>query len=103
MKRVLIIGASGFIGSEIYKILLKQEKIQIMVLAHNNVDYKILNNLKLTDVDKKKFKVINILKKYPNHCSLFDTALVTINDELVNLFLKNRISFTENPLLLPTL
>ena len=40
MKRVLIIGASGFIGSEIYKILLKQEKIQIMVLAHNNVDYK---------------------------------------------------------------
>ena len=41
MKRVLIIGASGFIGSEIYKILLKQEKIQIMVLAHNNVDYKI--------------------------------------------------------------
>ena len=68
---------------------------KINLTNRNNVDYKILNNLKLTDVDKKKFKVINILKKYPNHCSLFDTALVTINDELVNLFLKNRISFNE--------
>ncbi len=61
----------------------------------NNIDYKVLNNLKLIDVDKKKFKVIKVLKKYPNHCSLFDTALVTINDELVNLFLKNKISFNE--------
>ena len=61
----------------------------------NNIDYKILNNLKLVDVDKKKFKVIKILKKYPNHCSLFDTAFVTINDELVSLFLKNKISFNE--------
>ena len=47
MKRVLIIGASGFIGSEIYKILLKQKKIQIMVLAHNNVDYKIYEGVNL--------------------------------------------------------
>ena len=47
MKRVLIIGASGFIGSEIYKILLKQEKIKIMVLAHNNVDYKIYEGVNL--------------------------------------------------------
>ena len=33
------------------------------------------------------------LQKYPNHCSLFDTALVSINDELVNLFLNKKISF----------
>ena len=36
-----------------------------------------------------------ILKKYPNHCSLFDTALVSINDELVNLFLNKKISFED--------
>ena len=59
----------------------------------NNIDYKVLNNLKLIDVDKKKFKVIKVLKKYPNHCSLFDTALVTINDELVSLFLRKKISY----------
>jgi 1-deoxy-D-xylulose-5-phosphate reductoisomerase len=46
-------------------------------------------------VDKKKFPVIKILKKYPNHCTLFDTALVSINDELVNLFLSKKISFND--------
>ena len=61
----------------------------------NNINFDILNNLKFTDVDKKKFSVINILKNYPNHCTLLDTALVTINDELVNLFLNNKINFTD--------
>ncbi len=61
----------------------------------NNINFDILNNLKFTDVDKKKFSVINILNNYPNHCTLLDTALVTINDELVNLFLNNKINFTD--------
>ena len=46
-------------------------------------------------MNKKKFKVIKILEKYPNYCSLFDTALVSINDELVNLFLNKKISFED--------
>jgi len=61
----------------------------------NKIDFKILNNLNFTDVDKKKFPVIKILEKYSNHCSLFDTALVSINDELVNLFLNKKISFED--------
>ena len=61
----------------------------------NKIDFKILNNLNFTDVDKKKFPVIKILEKYSNHCSLFDTALVSINDELVNLFLDKKISFED--------
>ena len=48
-----------------------------------------------TDVDKKKFPVVKILETYPKHCSLFDTALVSINDELVNLFLQKKISFKD--------
>ena len=36
-----------------------------------------------------------MLKNYPNYCSLYDTALVTINDELVRLFLENKISYNE--------
>ena len=44
---------------------------------------------------KKKFPVIKILEKYPNSCTLFDTALVSINDELVHLFLKKKITFED--------
>ena len=62
---------------------------------NNKIDYQVLNNLKFTKVDEKKFKIIKMLKKYPNYCSLYDTALVTINDELVSLFLKNKISFKQ--------
>ena len=64
-------------------------------INNNQINFKILNNLNFTDVDKKKFPVIKILDKYPNHCSLFDTALVSINDELVNLFLNKKISFED--------
>ena len=61
----------------------------------NKIDFKILNNLNFIDVDKKKFPVIKILDNYPNYCSLYDTALVSINDELVNLFLNEKISFED--------
>ena len=64
-------------------------------ISKNTIDFKILNNLKFTEVDKKKFPVIRILEKYPNHCTLYDTALVSINDELVNLFLNKKISFND--------
>ena len=64
-------------------------------INNNKINFKILNNLNFTDVDIKKFPVIKILKKYPNYCTLFDTALVSINDELVNLFLNKKISFED--------
>ena len=48
-------------------------------------------------MDIKKFPVIKILKKISKNNSLFDTVLVSINDELVNLFLKNKINFFEIP------
>jgi len=63
--------------------------------SKNKIDFKILNNLNFIDVDKKKFPVIKILDNYPNYCSLYDTALVSINDELVNLFLNEKISFED--------
>ena len=61
----------------------------------SKTNFKILNNLNFTDVDKIKFPVIRILDKYPNQCTLFDTALVSVNDELVNLFLNKKISFND--------
>ncbi len=54
-----------------------------------------LNNLELQKIDSKLFPVINILNYLPSKSSLFETVLVVANDELVNLFLKNKISFYE--------
>lgn len=61
----------------------------------NKINFKILNNLNFINVDTKKFPVVKILKNYPNNCTLYDTALVSINDELVNLFLSKKISFND--------
>ena len=59
------------------------------------INFQILNDLNFTDVDQKKFPIIKILNKHPNHCTLFDTALVSANDELVSLFLNKKISFND--------
>ena len=71
-----------------------------MFKSKNNqgIDIKKLNNLAFKNVDKNKFPVVNILKKLPNKNSLFETALVTANDHLVQLYLKRKIKFNEIPL-----
>ena len=53
----------------------------------------LLNNLNLNHVDAKKYPMINILKNLKNEDTLFETLLVSANDELVDQFLKNKISF----------
>ena len=55
----------------------------------------ILNNLKFKKINKKLFPAISILDYLPSKTSLFETVLVAANDELVNLFLKRKISFYE--------
>ena len=62
------------------------------------IDLKILNNLQFSEVSTKMFPLIRILKKIPKNDTLFETLLVTINDELVNLFLKKTISFDNIPI-----
>ena len=57
------------------------------------LNLKVLNNLQLKDVDTKKFPLIKLLNKMPNYTSLFETALITINDYLVFKFLDNKINF----------
>ena len=65
--------------------ILKSDKINI----HN------LNNLNLKKVNVKKFPLVNILKSLPPQDSLFETILVSANDELVKLFLNRKISFLD--------
>ncbi|MFL2895553.1 MAG: 1-deoxy-D-xylulose-5-phosphate reductoisomerase [Candidatus Pelagibacter sp.] len=59
------------------------------------ININLLNNLNLSKVDPKKYPLINILKKVPKKDTLFETLLVSINDELVSLFLHNKISFDD--------
>ena len=61
----------------------------------NKIDIKKLNNLNLNIVNKKKFPLVNILKNLPDKSSLFETILVSANDEYVKLFLDNKIKFTD--------
>ena len=61
----------------------------------NKIDLKLLNNLKLEKIDRKRFSVVRILDKFKNKNSLFETVLVTANDTYVDLFLKKRIKFND--------
>ena len=64
-------------------------------IKSKKINLNILNSLNFQKVNAKKFPVIKILKKMTKKNSLFDTVLVSINDELVNLFLNNKIKFSE--------
>ena len=61
----------------------------------DEIDLEKLNNLNFKKVDFKKFPSVKILKNLPNKNSLFETVIVSANDELVNLFLLNKIKFTD--------
>ena len=60
----------------------------------DKVNIKILNELNLSKINYSKYPSVKFLKFLPSKDSLFETALVTINDELVNLFLKGKIKYS---------
>ncbi|MDC2976076.1 1-deoxy-D-xylulose-5-phosphate reductoisomerase [bacterium] len=59
------------------------------------IDINLLNDLKLSEVNLKKYPSINFLKLIPKNDTLFETLLVSANDELVNLFLKDKIRYED--------
>ena len=59
------------------------------------LDFKILNNLDFQIIDTKKFPLVKILDILPKKNSLFETALITINDYFVSMFIKKKISYIE--------
>ena len=62
-------------------------------ISSKNLDLLKLNNLDLKNVDFNQFPVVNILKKMPKTDSLYETILVSANDEYVNLYLSKKIKF----------
>ena len=60
-----------------------------------NLDVHKLNNLNLNNVDSNRYPVTKILKLLENNHSLYETVIVSTNDTLVDLFLRNKIKFTD--------
>ena len=54
-----------------------------------------LNNLDFQKPNNKKFPLINLVKKFPEKNSLFETVIVSANDELVKNFLDKKIKFVD--------
>ena len=59
------------------------------------IDLKKINNLNLTAPNTKKFKTLKMLKLIPTNDSLYETILISVNDELVDMFLKEKISYNQ--------
>ena len=58
-----------------------------------NLNIKKLNQLNLRYPDNNKFPMLNILNIVPDKFTLFNTVIVSLNDILVDLFLKRFIKF----------
>ena len=66
-----------------------------MDIRSKPLNIKMLNDLKLKFLNPKVFPTIKLLNSLKDKDSLFETVIVSANDTLVNLFLKNRIKFTD--------
>mgnify|MGYP001332135508 CR=1 FL=1 len=53
------------------------------------------NKMNFYKISTLKFPSLNILKNISEKCTLFDTVLISANDELVDLFLKDKIQFND--------
>ena len=60
-----------------------------------NFNIEKFNKLNFFVVDKKRFSSINFLNKISFKCRLFDTVLISANDELVQMYLEKKIKFLD--------
>ena len=93
-RMISIIAHDTTMDIPIYNTLFDDNKSHILNKSYS-LDLNKLNNLSLNNVQLKKFPVVKILNLLPSKNSLFETALVAANDELVNLYLKNKIRYND--------
>ena len=60
-----------------------------------SLDINKLNNLNLKKINILQFPFLKILKIIPDKNTLFETIVVSANDELVSLFLKKKINYSQ--------
>ena len=64
-------------------------------LKSKKIDIDTLNNLNFKKINTKRYPMIKLLNFLPSKHSLFETVVVSANDTLVQLFLDNKIKFTD--------
>ena len=64
-------------------------------IKSSKINLSILNNLNFIKVNSTRFPSIKILKMIPNKISLYETVMVSANDQLVKLFLDGKINFSD--------
>ena len=64
-------------------------------IQSKKLDFSIINNLNFENIDLKRFPVTKILKKLSSNDSLYETVIVSANDNLVRMFLSNKIQFLD--------
>ena len=67
---------------------------QCKKIISKELNIEILNNLKFNTPDIKRYPMIKLLKLLPIKNSLYETVIVSANDCLVELFLKEKIGFS---------
>ncbi len=109
-KLSIIIQPSSFIHAIVYfkgniiKLLAHETRMTIPICnalgIHeksnnlNNLKYiNKFNNLNFQIPDEKQFPLLSIIKLIPENNSYFETILITINDNLVNKYLNNKINY----------
>tara|TARA_X000000368_G_C23007954_1_gene702146 strand:+ start:356 stop:1234 length:879 start_codon:yes stop_codon:yes gene_type:complete len=64
-------------------------------IKSKKIDITSLNKLELKKINYQRYPMTKILKFLPFKQSLFETVIVSANDTLVELFLNNKIKFTD--------
>ena len=66
-----------------------------LIIKTDNLNLNKLNNLQLKEIDYRFFPLVKILKNLPKEISLYETVIVTLNDYLVELFLRQKIKYNQ--------
>ena len=64
-------------------------------LKTKKLDYSVLNKLDFQICELTRFPAIGLLKNISNKSTLFETIIISANDELVQFFLDGKIKFTD--------
>jgi 1-deoxy-D-xylulose-5-phosphate reductoisomerase len=62
---------------------------------YKNLNFNKLNNVKFLKVNTQKYPYVKIINRLPKTSSLYETVLVTANDEFVRLFLDKKIKYSD--------
>ena len=100
------IHASVIFNDGTIRLLAHETKMEIPIInsiyGRNKVNYKTkninlkkINNLNFSIPNLKKFKTLRILKILPYKDTLFETIIITVNDELVDMFLNKKIKYDQ--------